>query len=484
MNLPIFELMINEDINDDAEVNFVALVDRPAIQRNWNAFKEKYKFEISSEEKRIISGALMLADTPIFRSDATHGDYYVMFSKDTIFKIAQKFFKKGYQANVNLMHDPSQKVDGVVMFESFISDKDRGILPMKGFEDAPDGSWFGSFKVEDDETWQKVKNGDVRGFSVEGIFEYGKAQKKTKEEEMMEMIYRILEQVEMGGEGSGCRGDNCGRPKGSGNSTEGVSPKVNYSDPKILKESVDKILSEPPKYGTQEIYSKDGVYTNERQGLHREIIGDYLKDGSTNTGTSYFMGGAPATGKSSIINSGDVVLPKGIMVVDADAIKAKIPEYNEMVNRGEGQAAARVHEESSTLSKSITATAAKKGYDIVNDGVGDGKYESIVKKVEEQREAGKRVVANYVTTDTETSLQRARQRGERTGRVVPEEYIKSMHREISNLVPKLAKNKVFDELRLYDNNGSKPKLIFEQKGDKITIHDQTAYKSFLAKQKG
>ena len=142
MELPLFELKINDDINDDAEVNFVSLVDRPAIQRNWNAFKEKYKFEIISEEKRIISGPLMLADTPIFRSDATHGDYYVMFSKDTIFKIAQKFFKKGYQANVNVNHDPSQKVDGVVMFESFISDEERGIAPMKGFEDAPDGSWF------------------------------------------------------------------------------------------------------------------------------------------------------------------------------------------------------------------------------------------------------------------------------------------------------------------------------------------------------
>ena len=209
-----------------------------------------------------------------------------------------------------------------------------------------------------------------------------------------------------------------------------------------------------------------------------------MKDGSTNTGVSYFMGGAPATGKSSIINSGDVVLPQGILVVDSDAIKAQLPEYGEMVNRGEREAAARVHEESSTLSKSITATAAKNGYDIVNDGVGDGKYESIVKKVEEQREAGKKVVANYVTTDTETSLQRARQRGERTGRVVPEEYIKSMHREISGLVPKLAQNKVFDELRLYDNNGAKPKLIFEQKGSKITVYDQAAYNKFLAKAKG
>lgn len=193
MELPLYELMINEDVEDDAEVNFVALVDRPAIQKNWNAFKDKHLFEIVSEDQRIISGPLMLADTPIFRSDNTHGDYYVTFSKDTILKIAQKFFKKGYQANVNLEHNPDFKVEDIVMFESFISDKERGIPPMKGFEDAPEGSWFGSFKVYNDEVWQKVKNGEVKGFSVEGIFEYKKEQ--SRDHKMIEDIKRILSSV-------------------------------------------------------------------------------------------------------------------------------------------------------------------------------------------------------------------------------------------------------------------------------------------------
>lgn len=193
MELPLYELMINEDVNDDAEVNFVALVDRPAIQRNWNAFKDIQNFQIASEDQHIISGALMLADTPIFRSDNTHGDYYVTFSKDTILKIAQKFFKKGYQANVNLDHNPDFKVEDIVMFESFISDKTRGIPPMKGFEDAPEGSWFGSFKVYNEDVWQKVKNGEVKGFSVEGVFEYKKEQ--SRDQKMIEDIKRILSSV-------------------------------------------------------------------------------------------------------------------------------------------------------------------------------------------------------------------------------------------------------------------------------------------------
>jgi len=193
MELPLYMLEISDDLNDDAEVQFVSLVDRPAIQKNWNAFKNEQKFQIVSEDKRIISGCAMLADTPIFRSDASFGDYYVAFSKDTITKIVQKFFKKGYQNNVNLMHDPNQIETGVTMFESFISDKERGILPMKGFEDAPNGSWFVSMLVENEPVWEKVKEGLINGFSIEGIFNY--TPKLTNEEIKMQKIINILEQI-------------------------------------------------------------------------------------------------------------------------------------------------------------------------------------------------------------------------------------------------------------------------------------------------
>jgi len=192
MDLPVYELMISDDLQDDAEVNFVSLVDRPAIQKNWNAFNHKVKFN-TDEEKRVISGAIMLADTPIFRSDVSHGDYYVVFSKETIFKIVQRYFKKGYQANVNIQHNQDEKLKDVYLFESFISDKERGVMPMKGFEDAPDGSWFGSMKVDNDYAWNEVKEGNIKGFSVEGVFEYAKAERK--EDRIYEEIKKILAQV-------------------------------------------------------------------------------------------------------------------------------------------------------------------------------------------------------------------------------------------------------------------------------------------------
>ena len=192
--LPIYMLDITDDVEDDSQVDYIALVDKPAIQKNWYAFKEKQAFDIISEDKRIISGAIMLADIPIFRSDATYGDYYVAFTKDTIFKIAQKFFKKGYQSNVNLMHDSGSVVEGLTMFESFITDKSRGIMPMKGFQDVPDGSWFGSFKVDNEEVWQMIKDGKVKGFSVEGLFNY-KPKKVMQSASLMDSIKKILSEV-------------------------------------------------------------------------------------------------------------------------------------------------------------------------------------------------------------------------------------------------------------------------------------------------
>jgi hypothetical protein len=191
--LPIYELQI-DDINGSAEVDFVALVDRPAVQRNFLKFAEdkKMRFQIDDEEQRIISGVLMLADTPIYRNDGVQ-EYYVVFTAETIAEIVQKFFSKGYQNNVNLMHDSGQQLEGITMFESWIKDSKRGVRALKGFDDVPEGSWFASYKVYDDETWGKVKRGEVLGFSVEGDFIYKK--KVSKEEQMMKDIIKILQSV-------------------------------------------------------------------------------------------------------------------------------------------------------------------------------------------------------------------------------------------------------------------------------------------------
>ena len=134
--------------------------------------KDKYnqQFSIQDEEKRIVSGYFMKADLPIIRLNDKNEKYYVVFRRETIEKIVNKFFKNGYNANVNLMHDNNLQAKGVYVIESLIIDSKRGTKAPDGFEDAPDGSWFGSMRVENDEVWQMVKDGTFKGFSVEGMF--------------------------------------------------------------------------------------------------------------------------------------------------------------------------------------------------------------------------------------------------------------------------------------------------------------------------
>lgn len=192
MDLPIYLLDINEDEQAETEVNFIALVDRPAIQLNWQSFKDApQKFSVD-QDKQIISGALMVADMPIYRKDAEFGEYYAVFNAATIEKIAIKYYQKGFQSNVNLMHDGDMIVEGATMFESWIVNRELGKMPMKGFEDVADGSWFGSFKVTNDKVWGMVKEGLIKGFSVEGLFQYKPKKQELSEEEMLEKIKQLL----------------------------------------------------------------------------------------------------------------------------------------------------------------------------------------------------------------------------------------------------------------------------------------------------
>lgn len=228
--MKIFELEINE--HEDG-VNMVALVDNPAIKRNWIAFdedfvkpqvgeekndymkrcipividegkdpeqavavcssmydSEKYseqKFKVQNEEKRVVTGPLMVANLPIYRFNEELGDHYVVFRPEVIEKIVLKFFKDKKTDQANIMHDGVQ-VDGVYLFESFIIDE-RKPTPI-GFDKLPNGSWFGSFKVENDAVWEQVKAGEFAGFSVEGMFAYGS--EKDKEDELLAKLLEVL----------------------------------------------------------------------------------------------------------------------------------------------------------------------------------------------------------------------------------------------------------------------------------------------------
>ena len=167
--LPLYKLVLTDE---DEGVDYVSFVDSPVIEQDFFAFAKEEdnqlltKFKVDPK-RRIVMGAMMLPDIPIYRNNGKE-EFMVVFDKQTIEKVAQKFFKKGLSNNVNVDH--SQKVEGVHLYQSFITDKETGVQAPKGYPKVPEGSWFGAYKVENDAVWQSVLNGTFKGFSIEGLF--------------------------------------------------------------------------------------------------------------------------------------------------------------------------------------------------------------------------------------------------------------------------------------------------------------------------
>lgn len=169
-DLPVYKMSISENDDNDIEVTYIALVDEPAIQKNFFAYKETAQsFSIENEDERIITGLAMVADLPIYRRDKD-GEFYTVFDAQSIKQIAQKFFRKQYNYKFNLSHDETEQPDGIYIFESWIVDREKGKIPMEQFKDVSNGSWIISAKIDNDEVWQQIKSGEFKGFSVQGFF--------------------------------------------------------------------------------------------------------------------------------------------------------------------------------------------------------------------------------------------------------------------------------------------------------------------------
>ena len=168
--MEVRELLINEV--GELGVDAISFVDMPATQVNFFTFKaadqEEAKRYCFDEERRIVTGVAMVPDMPIYRKDDT-GEYYVKFSKETIEQISVKFFKNNFTNNTNMMHNTGNNLDGVTLFESFIVDSRRGVQALSE-QEAIDGTWIVSYKIENDSLWNDVKSGKFKGFSVEGPF--------------------------------------------------------------------------------------------------------------------------------------------------------------------------------------------------------------------------------------------------------------------------------------------------------------------------
>jgi hypothetical protein len=178
--LKVFELQINPTTEDSTGVDVISLVQDPAIMKNFVAFStepQALKFKVTDSSRHIVTGPIMIPDILIYRDKRDNmgkivDEWYITATKQSISQVIQKFFKTQRNANTSAEHDGSL-LNGVYLIESFQVDSTRGILPPTGYGKIPDGTWFGSFKVENKEIWAGVQDGTFKGFSIEGLFTCG-----------------------------------------------------------------------------------------------------------------------------------------------------------------------------------------------------------------------------------------------------------------------------------------------------------------------
>lgn len=153
----------------------------------------KQHFAIDSEEKRVVLGPAMIPNLKIFRKDNKGNPYFVMFKQDTIRMIAEKYMRNKYIDNNDENHN-GKAVSDVYVIESWIKEDNNDKSSKYGYGELPVGTWFVSMKVKNDEIWNKVKNGELNGFSVSGYFE--EVAQFCMEEMFLKQVADILKNIQ------------------------------------------------------------------------------------------------------------------------------------------------------------------------------------------------------------------------------------------------------------------------------------------------
>jgi hypothetical protein len=193
--MKIIELILDEK-DTEMGVYAVSVVDEPAIEENFIALsKQSIELATIDKEKKLLMGPALIPNKQIYRKNEKHGEFYIYFSEDTVRKASEMFFINSNQNAATYEHDA--KIDGMTVVESWIIDnpeKDKSAA--YGFS-LPKGTWMISMKVNNPDVWKKVKDGDVKGFSIEGYFadKYEMSMEMAMRKAMDEEKEYLIEQI-------------------------------------------------------------------------------------------------------------------------------------------------------------------------------------------------------------------------------------------------------------------------------------------------
>jgi len=190
----IVELVIDDD-SEELAIDAISLVSAPAIEQNFvymKKAKNNLTFAKVDEEKRMLVSPALIPNKQIFRYDPnTDSEYYVYFSPETVRKASELYLKHNNHHKATYEHQ--DRVSGVLTVESWIKEGDMDKSKMYGF-DLPNGTWFVKMKINNDDLWQKVKEGELKGLSIEGYFT-DKMEKMSERQPTDEEILSALNQI-------------------------------------------------------------------------------------------------------------------------------------------------------------------------------------------------------------------------------------------------------------------------------------------------
>ena len=189
----IVELVIADD-SQELAIDAISLVESPAIEQDFVFFgkeKNNLTFAKVDEEKRMLISPALIPNKQIFRYDPnTDSDYYVYFSRETVRKASELYLK--HNNHHKATHEHNERVSGVLTVESWIKEGDQDKSKLYGF-DLPNGTWFVKMKITNDDLWQKIKAGELKGLSIEGYFTNKFEQMQKKEPTDAEILSALNE---------------------------------------------------------------------------------------------------------------------------------------------------------------------------------------------------------------------------------------------------------------------------------------------------
>lgn len=191
----IVELVI-DDNSQELAIDAISLVSAPAIEEDMVFFgkeKNNLTFAKVDKEKRMLVSPALIPNKNIFRYDPnTDSEYYVYFSPETVRKASELYLKHNNHHKATYEHQ--DRVSGVLTVESWIKEGEMDKSKMFGY-DLPNGTWFVKMRIDNDELWSKIKDGELKGLSIEGYFTNkfeAMQQKQPTTEEILSALNEII----------------------------------------------------------------------------------------------------------------------------------------------------------------------------------------------------------------------------------------------------------------------------------------------------